>query len=57
MAAWVLAVGALGSLSGTTSVTEWTLLAFVSLAPPALLVRLWSPPAQSMSEAIREVLR
>lgn len=42
---------------GTTSVAGWTLLAVVSLVPPVLLVRLWSPPAPSMSEAIRDVIR
>ena len=57
MAAWVVAVGALGYMMGTTSVAGWTLLAVVSLVPPVLLVRLWSPPAPSMSEAIRDVIR
>ncbi len=57
MGAWVLAVGALGYMSGTTSFAGWTLLAVVSLVPPALMVRLWSAPSPSMSEAIGEVLR
>ena len=57
MAAWVVAVGALGYMSGTTSFAGWTLLAVVSLVPPALMVRLWSTPSPSMSETIREVLR
>ena len=57
MAAWFVAVGALGYLTGTTSFAGWTLLAVVSLVPPVLMVRLWSPPAPSMSEAIREVIR
>lgn len=57
MAAWVVAVGALGYLTGTTSFAGWTLLAAVSLVPPVLMVRLWSPPAPTMSEAIREVIR
>ena len=57
MAAWVVAVGALGYLTGTTSFAGWTLLAVVSLVPPVLMVRLWSPPAPTMSEAIREVIR
>lgn len=57
MAAWVVAVGALGYLTGTTSFAGWTLLAVVSFVPPVLMVRLWSPPAPTMSEAIREVIR
>jgi hypothetical protein len=57
MAAWVVAVGALGYMSGTTSFAGWTLLAVVSLVPPALMVRLWSAPSPSMSETIRAVLR
>jgi hypothetical protein len=57
MAAWVVAVGALGYMSGTTSFAGWTVLAVVSLVPPALMVRLWSAPSPSMSETIQEVLR
>jgi hypothetical protein len=57
MAAWVVAVGALGYMTGPTSFAGWTLLAVVSLVPPVLMVRLWSPPSPSMSEAIREVIR
>ena len=57
IAVWVVAVGALGYMSGTTSFAGWTLLAVVSLVPPALMVRLWSAPSPSMSETIREVLR
>ena len=57
MAAWVIAVGVLGYMSGTTSFAAWTFLSVVSLVSPVLMVRLWSPPAPSMSEAIREVIR
>jgi hypothetical protein len=57
MAAWVVAVGALGYMSGTTSLAGWTLLAVVSLVPAALMLRLWSAPSPSMSETIQEVLR
>jgi hypothetical protein len=57
MAAWVLAVGALGYASGTTSIAGWTLVAALSLVPPAVMARLWSAPAASMSESIRDVLR
>jgi hypothetical protein len=57
MAAWVVAVGALGYMSGTTSLAGWTLLAVVSLVPPGLMVRLWRAPSPSMSETIRTALR
>jgi hypothetical protein len=57
MGAWVLAVGAFGYMSGTTSFAGWTALALASLAPPVLMVRLWSAPPPTMSESIREVLR
>lgn len=56
-AAWVLAVGALGYMSGMTSFAGWAILAVVALAPPVLLKWLWSAPAPTMSETIRKVLR
>jgi hypothetical protein len=57
MAAWVLAIGAVGYLSGTTSSAVWAGLAVMSLVPPTIMMRLWSTPAPSMSESIRNVLR
>jgi hypothetical protein len=57
MAAWVVALGALGYISGTTSVAGWTLLAVTALAPSVLMLRLWSAPSPSMSQTIQEVLR
>jgi hypothetical protein len=57
MGAWVLAAGAFGYISGTTSLAGWTLLAVVSLAPPMLMGRLWSAPPATMSETIRKALR
>jgi hypothetical protein len=57
MAAWILAVGSLGYVSGTTSFAGWTLVAALVLAPPALMVQLWGAPSPTMSEAIRKVLR
>src|SRR3954453_11299783 len=57
MAAWVVAVGALGYASGTTSFPGWAVVAVLSLVPPAAMVRLWRGPSPSMSESIREVLR
>jgi hypothetical protein len=57
MAAWVLAIGTLGYVSGTTSLAMWTVLALVSLLPPVVMARLWSTPDPSMSETIRKELR
>jgi hypothetical protein len=55
--AWVVVAGALGYVSGAASFAGWSLLPVVSLATAALVVRLWSLPSPSMSEAIREELR
>lgn len=57
MAAWILAVGSLAYMSGTTSFAGWTVAAVLSLVPLAVMARLWSAPAPSMSETIRDVLR
>ena len=57
MGAWILAVGTLGYVYGATSFAAWTALAVLSLAPPAVMARVWSAPAPSMSESIRDVLR
>lgn len=56
MGGWILAVGALGYVSGTTSFVAWTVLAFLALVPPAIMLRL-STSSPSMSESIRDVLR
>jgi hypothetical protein len=57
MGIWILAVGAFGYASGTTSLATWTLLVLASLAPPVVMGRLWSAPAPTMSETIRKALR
>jgi hypothetical protein len=57
MGAWILAIGAFGYMSGTTTVSGWALLAVVSLALPVLMGRLWSAPSPTMSETIRKALR
>lgn len=57
MAAWVLAVGALGYASGTTSLAGWAVVAMLSVVPPVVMLRLWRPPSPTMSETIRDVLR
>ena len=57
MAAWILAVGGLAYMFGTSSFAGWTVVAVLSLVPPAVMMWFWSAPAPSMSESIREVLR
>jgi hypothetical protein len=54
---WILAVCALGYVSGITSFAGWTGVVVMSMLPPALMVRFWSKPDPSMSESIRDVLR
>lgn len=56
-AAWVLSIATLAVAVGTTSAAGWTALVMLSVVPPALMLRLWSTPAPSMSETIRDVLR
>ena len=56
-AAWVLSIATLAAAVGTTSAAGWTALVMLSVVPPALMLRLWSTPARSMSESIRDVLR
>jgi hypothetical protein len=57
IAVWMLAVGVLGYVLGATSFVGWTVLAAMALTPPVVVMRLWNPPSQSMSECIREALR
>ncbi len=54
---WILVAGISGVGLGVTSFAGWAALAVLSLAPPAVMLRLWSAPSPSMSETIREVLR
>jgi hypothetical protein len=57
IAGWILAVGVLAYISGITSLAGWTILAAVAVIPPAVVMRLWRVPSQSMSESIQDVLR
>jgi hypothetical protein len=54
---WILTVGVLGYVAGATSFIGWTVVAGMAFTPPVVMMRLWSPPSESMSESIREVLR
>jgi hypothetical protein len=57
IAAWILTVATVSYGFGITSFAGWTVLAALSLVPPAIMLRLWSVPPPSMSETIRDVLR
>ena len=57
MGGWILAVGALGYISGVSSFGAWAAVAVLSLAPPVVMARLWSAPEPSMSESIRDEIR
>ena len=57
IAAWILAIGGLAYVAGTTSLAGWAIVAVLLLVPPAVTVWFWSAPSPSMSETIRNVLR
>ena len=54
---WVLAMAAIGIVSGTASATSWTVLALATVIPPVALWQFWNPSSQSMSESIQKILR
>ena len=55
--AWMLAWGAMALSVNVSSASGWILLVGSGVLPPLMLLRMWRPPAQTMSEAIREVLK
>jgi hypothetical protein len=55
--AWVLMCGVLAVSLNVSSASSWILLVGLGVLPPLLLLRMWHPPAQTMSESIREVLK
>ena len=54
---WVLACGVIGLLLSVSSTTGWILLIGSAVVPPLVLLQMWRPPAQTMSESIRDVLK
>lgn len=40
-----------------SSAGSWILLVGLVVLPPLLLLPMWRPPAQTMSESVREVLK
>ena len=55
--AWVLACGVMALLLDVGSASGWALLIGSAVVPPLVLLQVWRPPAQTMSESIREVLK
>ena len=55
--AWVVACGVIGVLLNVSSATGWALLIGSAVMPPLVLLKMWRPPAQTMSESIRDVLK
>jgi hypothetical protein len=55
--AWVLACGVIGAWLNVSSATGWILLIGTAVVPPLMLLQMWRPPAQTMSESIRDVLK
>jgi hypothetical protein len=43
--------------ANVSSASGWILVVGPGLLPPLMLLWLWRPPAQTISESIREVLR
>jgi hypothetical protein len=56
-AGWVLSVGLVGMMAHLTTVSSWVLLASAAVVPPLVMLKLWRPPAQSISESIRKELQ
>jgi hypothetical protein len=54
---WALAWSVVALSINAISARGWIFLACAAVVPPLLLLRLWRPPAQTMSESIRDVLK
>ena len=56
-ALWIVAAGIVATMGPAFSVTRALLLAVLGLVPPLLMLVLWNPPTQTLSESIREARR
>ncbi|HET7216752.1 MAG TPA: hypothetical protein VFJ02_01830 [Vicinamibacterales bacterium] len=54
---WVLAVGAMAFYVSVDSPGGWTIVAALAVIPPIVLLRMWQPPAQTISESIHAARR
>ena len=55
--AWLVVCGVIGVLLDVSSASAWIVLAGSAVVPPLVLLQMWRPPAQTMSESIRDVLK
>ena len=53
----VIGAGAVGLLAPVTTPTGWLILAFAGTAPALLFRHYAKPPAQTISESIRDAIR
>lgn len=56
-AGWVLAWAGIVLLARPGSIMGWGLLVGGGVVPPYILLRMWRPPAETLSESIREALK
>lgn len=54
---WVLALCGAGLAGQVSSVSDWIVLGVIALAGLVVLYGLWRPPAQTISERIRNARR
>jgi len=55
--AWVLTWGAMAVSLNVSSASSWISLIGLGVLPPLMLLRMWHPPAQAVSQDIREAAR
>jgi hypothetical protein len=56
-ALWILAAIALAAFGDGVPVIRLILLVGVGLVPPLVMLAFWNPPAQTLSESIRDARR
>ena len=56
-AAWVLVMSTIGVIVGVTSAPALAAYAVFTLLPPAVMLRVWIDPPQTLSETINQARR
>jgi hypothetical protein len=56
-AAWVVAVCLAAMALDVTSLTHWTVVAFVAIVPATVARSLWRVPERTLSESIQDARR
>jgi hypothetical protein len=54
---WLLAMSVAAVSVDLRSVGGWAILLCVALPPPLIMMRIWNPPRETMSESIHKILR